>query len=240
MMPEREKRQLRKRLPNKIKISDKSINRFKITVDAFFCGMKNFIVTVFLFTALSAAAQRIDGSRTELFLIKAEASLANPLPLDEDLLHEFQTLTAAFDRMIAEESPETVARFFDVSRRIVLKESEKTDGKIGRLETRRKRDRLAFRFLGGGAGLAAAGAALFGGAAVPYSRYTAAVETSVAVRSRKETVACLVPAGICAAAAGGLFVAAAVLFSGDRPQKTAFISAAEEKYRNIYLHRSGL
>ena len=206
----------------------------------FFCGMKNFIVTVFLFTALSAAAQRIDGSRTELFLIKAEASLANPLPLDEDLLYEFQTLTAAFDRMIAEESPETVARFFDVSRRIVLKESEKTDGKIGRLETRRKRDRLAFRFLGGGAGLAVAGAALFGGATVPYSRYTAAVETSVAVRSRKETVACLVPAGICAAAAGGLFVAAAVLFSGDRPQKTAFISAAEEKYRNIYLHRSGL
>ena len=195
----------------------------------FFCGMKNFIVTVFLFTALSAAAQRIDGSRTELFLIKAEASLANPLPLDEDLLYEFQTLTAAFDRM-----------FFDVSRRIVLKESEKTDGKIGRLETRRKRDRLAFRFLGSGAGLAVAGAALFGGAAVPYSRYTAAVETSVAVRSRKETVACLVPAGICAAAAGGLFVAAAVLFSGDRPQKTAFISAAEEKYRNIYLHRSGL
>ena len=202
--------------------------------------MKNFIVTVFLFTALSAAAQRIDGSRTELFLIKAEASLANPLPLDEDLLHEFQTLTAAFDRMIAEESPETVARFFDVSRRIVLRESEKTDGKIGRLETRRKRDRLAFRFLGGGAGLAVAGAALFGGATVPYSRYTAAVETSVAVRSRKETVACLVPAGICAAAAGGFLIAAAVLFSGDRPQKTAFISAAEEKYRNIYLHRSGL
>ena len=183
MMPEREKRQLRKRLPNKIKISDKSINRFKITVDAFFCGMKNFIVTVFLFTALSAAAQRIDGSRTELFLIKAEA---------------------------------------------------------GRLETRRKRDRLAFRFLGSGAGLAVAGAALFGGATVPYSRYTAAVETSAAVRSRKETVACLIPAGICAAAAGSLFVAAAVLFSGDRPQKAAFISAAEEKYRNIYLDRSSL
>ena len=173
-------------------------------------------------------------------MIKAEASLANPLPLDEDLLHEFQTLTAAFDRMIAEESPETVARFFDVSRRIVLKESEKTDGKIGRLETRRKRDRLAFRFLGGGAGLAVAGAALFGGAAVPYSRYTDAVETPVAVQARKETVACLVPAGICAAAAGGFLIAAAVLFSGDRPQKTAFISAAEEKYRNIYLHRSGL
>ena len=239
-MPEREKRQLRKRLPNKIKISDKSINRFKITVDAFFCGMKNFIVTVFLFTALSAAAQRIDGSRTELFLIKAEASLANPLPLDEDLLHEFQTLTAAFDRMIAEESQDTVTRFFDVSRRIVSKESEKTDGKIGRLETRRKRDRLAFRFLGSGAGLAVAGAALFGGALVPYSRYTAAIETSVAVQARKETVACLVPAGVCTAAAGGFLIAAAVLFSGDRPQKAAFISAAEEKYRNIYLDRSSL
>lgn len=202
--------------------------------------MKNLIAAVFLFTTLSAAAQRIGGSETEIFLMRAEASLANPLPLDEDLLHEFQMLTAAFDRMIAEESPATVARFFDVSRRIVSKESEKTDGKIGRLETRRKRDRLAFRFLGSGAGLAAAGAALFGGALVPYSRYTAAVETSAAVRSRKETVACLIPAGICAAAAGGLFVAAAVLFSGDRPQKTAFISAAEEKYRNIYLDRSSL
>lgn len=202
--------------------------------------MKNLIAAVFLFTTLSAAAQRIGGSETEIFLMRAEASLANPLPLDEDLLHEFQTLTAAFDRMIAEESPATVARFFDVSRRIVLKESEKTDGKIGRLETRRKRDRLAFQFLGSGAGLAAAGAALFGGALVPYSRYTAAVETSVAVQARKETVACLIPAGICAAAAGGLFVAAAVLFSGDRPQKAAFISAAEEKYRNIYLDRSSL
>ena len=202
--------------------------------------MKNLIAAVFLFTTLSAAAQRIGGSDTEFFLMRAEASLANPLPLDEDLLHEFQTLTAAFDRMIAEESPATVARFFDVSRRIVSKESEKTDGKIGRLEIRRKRDRLAFRFLGSGAGLAAAGAALFGGATVPYSRYTAAVETSAAVRSRKETVACLIPAGICAAAAGGLFVAAAVLFSGDRPQKAAFISAAEEKYRNIYLDRSSL
>ena len=173
-------------------------------------------------------------------MIKAEASLANPLPLDEDLLHEFQTLTAAFDRMIAEESPATVARFFDVSRRIVSKESEKTDGKIGRLETRRKRDRLAFQFLGSGAGLAVAGAALFGGALVPYSRYTAAVETSVAVQARKETVACLVPAGVCTAAAGGFLIAAAVLFSGDRPQKAAFISAAEEKYRNIYLDRSSL
>ena len=202
--------------------------------------MKNLIAAVFLFTTLSAAAQRIGGSDTEIFLMRAEASLANPLPLDEDLLHEFQTLTAAFDRMIAEESPATVARFFDVSRRIVSKESEKTDGKIGRLETRRKRDRLAFQFLGSGAGLAAAGAALFGGALVPYSRYTAAVETSVAVQARKETVACLIPAGICAAAAGGLFVAAAVLFSGDRPQKAAFISAAEEKYRNIYLDRSSL
>ena len=202
--------------------------------------MKNLIAAVFLFTTLSAAAQRIGGSDTEFFLMRAEASLANPLPLDEDLLHEFQMLTAAFDRMIAEESPATVARFFDVSRRIVSKESEKTDGKIGRLETRRKRDRLAFQFLGSGAGLAVAGAALFGGATVPYSRYTAAVETSAAVRSRKETVACLIPAGICAAAAGGLFVAAAVLFSGDRPQKAAFISAAEEKYRNIYLDRSSL
>lgn len=202
--------------------------------------MKNLIAAVFLFTTLSAAAQRIGGSETEIFLMRAEASLANPLPLDEDLLHEFQTLTAAFDRMIAEESQDTVTRFFDVSQRIVLKESEKTDGKIGRLETRRKRDRLAFRFLGSGAGLAVAGAALFGGATVPYSRYTAAVETSAAVRSRKETVACLVPAGVCAAAAGGLFVAAAVLFSGDRPQKAAFISAAEEKYRNIYLDRSSL
>lgn len=206
----------------------------------FFCGMKNFIVTVFLFTTLSAAAQRIGGSETEIFLMRAEASLANPLPLDEDLLHEFQTLTAAFDRMIAEESPATVARFFDVSQRIVLKESEKTDGKIGRLETRRKRDRLAFRFLGSGAGLAAAGAALFGGALVPYSRYTAAVETSVAVQARKETVACLVPAGVCTAAAGGFLIAAAILFSGDRPQKTAFINAAEEKYRQTYLNRNSL
>ena len=187
--------------------------------------MKNLIAAVFLFTTLSAAAQRIGGSDTEFFLMRAEASLANPLPLDEDLLYEFQTLTAAFDRMIAEESPATVARFFDVS---------------GRLETRRKRDRLAFRFLGSGAGLAVAGAALFGGAAVPYSRYTDAVETPVAVQARKETVACLVPAGICAAAAGGFLIAAAVLFSGDRPQKAAFISAAEEKYRNIYLDRSGL
>ena len=202
--------------------------------------MKNLIAAVFLFTTLSAAAQRIGGSDTEFFLMRAEASLANPLPLDEDLLHEFQTLTAAFDRMIAEESPATVARFFDVSRRIVSKESEKTDGKIGRLETRRKRDRLAFQFLGSGAGLAVAGAALFGGATVPYSRYTAAVETSAAVRSRKETVACLIPAGICAAAAGGLFVAAAVLFSGDRPQKAAFINAAEEKYRQTYLNRNSL
>ena len=187
--------------------------------------MKNLIAAVFLFTTLSAAAQRIGGSDTEIFLMRAEASLANPLPLDEDLLHEFQTLTAAF---------------FDVSRRIVSKESEKTDGKIGRLETRRKRDRLAFRFLGSGAGLAAAGAALFGGALVPYSRYTAAVETSAAVRSRKETVACLVPAGVCTAAAGGFLIAAAVLFSGDRPQKTAFINAAEEKYRQTYLNRNSL
>ena len=202
--------------------------------------MKNLIAAVFLFTTLSAAAQRIGGSDTEFFLMRAEASLANPLPLDEDLLHEFQTLTAAFDRMIAEESQDTVTRFFDVSQRIVSKESEKTDGKIGRLETRRKRDRLAFRFLGSGAGLAVAGAALFGGATVPYSRYTAAVETSAAVRSRKETVACLIPAGICAAAAGGLFVAAAVLFSGDRPQKAAFINAAEEKYRQTYLNRNSL
>ena len=202
--------------------------------------MKNLIAAVFLFTTLSAAAQRIGGSDTEFFLMRAEASLANPLPLDEDLLHEFQTLTAAFDRMIAEESQDTVTRFFDVSQRIVSKESEKTDGKIGRLETRRKRDRLAFRFLGSGAGLAVAGAALFGGATVPYSRYTAAVETTAAVRSRKETVACLIPAGICAAAAGGLFVAAAVLFSGDRPQKAAFINAAEEKYRQTYLNRNSL
>ena len=215
--------------------------------------MKNLIAAVFLFTTLSAAAQRIGGSETEIFLMRAEASLANPLPLDEDLLHEFQTLTAAFDRMIAEESltaafdrmiaeesPATVARFFDVSRRIVSKESEKTDGKIGRLEIRRKRDRLAFRFLGSGAGLAAAGAALFGGALVPYSRYTAAVETSVAVQARKETVACLVPAGVCTAAAGGFLIAAAVLFSGDRPQKTAFINAAEEKYRQTYLNRNSL
>ena len=193
--------------------------------------MKNLIAAVFLFTTLSAAAQRIGGSDTEIFLMRAEASLANPLPLDEDLLHEFQTLTAAFDRMIAEESPATVTRFFDVSRRIVSKESEKTDGKIGRLETRRKRDRLAFQFLGSGAGLAAAGAALFGGALVPYSRYTAAIETSVA---------CLVPAGVCTAAAGGFLIAAAVLFSGDRPQKTAFINAAEEKYRQTYLNRNSL
>ena len=72
--------------------------------------MKNLIAAVFLFTTLSAAAQRIGGSDTEIFLMRAEASLANPLPLDEDLLHEFQTLTAAFDRMIAEESPATRAK----------------------------------------------------------------------------------------------------------------------------------
>ena len=38
--------------------------------------MKNLIAAVFLFTTLSAAAQRIGGSETEIFLMRAEASLA--------------------------------------------------------------------------------------------------------------------------------------------------------------------
>lgn len=175
------------------------------------------------------------------FLARAEAALSGTLPLDEDLLAEFQNMTQDFDRIVAEESPQIAEHFFGVSEKMVLREKEATALTVELYKKRKKADRLSGKLAAASLGAAAAGGVFFAAATVPYNEYVNAYETAEAVEARKKTVGVLVPAGLFTAAAGGLLISSVAIFgTGRQPEpKNSRLRETAERYRGSYLRRGG-
>lgn len=228
----------------------------------FFCEMKNFWFVLFLLLisfAVSGAEKEFpvvlsentetdtDGDRfictgkVLSFLAKAQAGLESSLPLDEDLLTEFQELIGTFDKIAAEETEETTALFFEISGKIVDREKAAAAETAAVYRKRREADRLSGKLVCAAVGSAAAGALFFGAATVPYEEYVNAYETAAAVEARKKTVAVLIPAGILTATAGSLLISSAVVLgAGERPEKNfALLRVTEERYKGSFLRRGG-
>lgn len=236
--------------------------RLTVSIGAFFMTMKNFLFVLF-FLAISLVVKGADkefpvvltenaeslsdknhcicSGKVLSFLAKAQAGLESSLPLDEDLLTEFQELTGIFDRIAEEESDETTALFFEMSEKIVVKENAATAETAAAYKKRKDADRLSGKLACAAVGSAVAGAVFFGAATVPYAEYVDAYETSQAVTARKKTVAVLIPAGILTATAGGLFLSSAVILgAGERPEKNfALLKMTEEQYKGSFLRRGG-
>lgn len=175
------------------------------------------------------------------FLARAEAALSDPLPLDEDLLAEFQNMIQEFDQIVAEASPQITEHFFGVSEKMILREKEVAILTAGLYKKRKKADRLSGKLAAASLGAATAGIVFFAAATVPYSEYVNAYETAEAVAARKKTVGVLVPAGLFTAAAGGLLISSAAIFgTGRQPEpKSSRLRETAERYRGSYLRRGG-
>lgn len=175
------------------------------------------------------------------FLARAEAALSDTMPLDEDLLAEFQNMIEDFDRIAAKESPQITEHFFGVSEKMILREKQAAALTVESYKKRKNADRLSGKLAAASLGAAAAGAVFFAAATVPYTEYMNAYETEEAVAARKKTIGVLIPAGFFTAAAGGLLISSAVLFgAGRQPEpKHSRLRETAERYRGSYLRRGG-